>query len=217
MQLVIHTNEALRQELLINGIKEDVEIISVKNAEEFTGWKDADGFIDLLFDYSKDRIDLLLTLSPKPVVVNSVVVTLQTMNASFVRFNGWPGFLDRHSIEASVTNDKMKQQAVEIFSCLNKDVCWIDDIPGLISARVIAMIINEAWFALQEDVSTKQEIDLAMKLGTNYPYGPFEWCNKIGIDNIYSLLHELSKSNPRYEPAALLQKEALSNVAHFKY
>jgi 3-hydroxybutyryl-CoA dehydrogenase len=74
---------------------------------------------------------------------------------------------------------------------------------------VLAMIINEAWFTLGENVSTKQEIDTAMKLGTNYPYGPFEWCNKIGIKNIYSLLKKLSENNARYKPAPLLEKEAI--------
>ena len=48
------------------------------------------------------------------------------------------------------------------------------DIPGFISARVVSMIINEAYFALEEEVSSKEEIDTAMKLGTNYPYGPFD-------------------------------------------
>ena len=76
------------------------------------------------------------------------------------------------------------------------------------SARVLSAIINEAWFALQENVSTKNEIDTAMKLGTNYPFGPFEWCERIGVNNIYGLLNELAKSDSCYEPAALLKKEA---------
>ena len=71
------------------------------------------------------------------------------------------------------------------------------------------MIINEAYFALEEGVSTKEEIDTAMKLGTNYPYGPFEWAKKIGLKNIFQLLDKLHKTNLRYEPAALLKKEAI--------
>jgi len=91
---------------------------------------------------------------------------------------------------------------------LNKKIEWVPDIAGFISARVVSMIVNEAWFALEEEVSTKKEIDTAMKLGTNYPYGPFEWGEKIGLKNIYELLTVLSKTNSRYQPAALLQKEA---------
>ena len=70
------------------------------------------------------------------------------------------------------------------------------------------MIINEAYFTLEENVSTKEEIDIAMKLGTNYPYGPFEWSKKIGLKNIADLLKELFITEKRYQPAALLLKEA---------
>ena len=83
------------------------------------------------------------------------------------------------------------------------------DEPGLVSARVISMIINEAFFALGENVSSIEEIDLAMKLGTNYPYGPFEWSEKIGLQNIYHLLHKLSQTDKRYLIAPLLEKKYL--------
>ena len=43
------------------------------------------------------------------------------------------------------------------------------------------MIINEAYFTWEAGTSTKEEIDIAMKLGTGYPYGPFEWGEKIGL------------------------------------
>jgi len=84
----------------------------------------------------------------------------------------------------------------------------VEDEPGLISARIIAMIINEAYFANAENVSTEKEIDTAMKLGTNYPYGPFEWADKIGVKNIYVLLEKLSINDPRYHPSALLHAAA---------
>ncbi len=65
--------------------------------------------------------------------------------------------------------------------------------------------INEAWFALEENVSSKEEIDVAMKLGTNYPYGPFEWASLIGIEKIFELLQKLSTYDKRYLPATLLK------------
>ena len=52
---------------------------------------------------------------------------------------------------------------------------------------------------------------LIMKLGTSYPYGPFEWCNRIGIKNIFRLLKELEKTNSRYKPADLLEQEAIAS------
>jgi 3-hydroxybutyryl-CoA dehydrogenase len=74
------------------------------------------------------------------------------------------------------------------------------------------MIINEAYFALADDVSTKEEIDIAMKMGTAYPYGPFEWGNKIGLQNIVTLLQKLSVQQPRYAPCELLVHQANRSI-----
>ena len=93
-------------------------------------------------------------------------------------------------------------------NCFNKKTEWTPDIPGFITARVISTIINEAYFSLEGKVSSREEIDTAMKLGTSYPYGPFEWSRIIGIKNIYSLLNILSRKNKRYLPSDLLKKEA---------
>ncbi len=71
---------------------------------------------------------------------------------------------------------------------------WLPDEPGFVTPRVISMIINEAYFAFAEGVSTPEEIDTAMKLGTNYPYGPIEWGNRIGLQNVVRLLKKLAFS-----------------------
>ena len=59
-------------------------------------------------------------------------------------------------------------------------------------------------------MSTKAEIDTAMKLGTNYPYGPFEWSSKIGLNHVNQLLKAMAEENERYKPAEKLTKEVLS-------
>ena len=74
------------------------------------------------------------------------------------------------------------------------------------------MIINEAYFAIEEDVASRTDIDLAMKLGTNYPFGPFEWSQRIGIKNVYQLLKAVFEStqDERYKICSLLEREATS-------
>ncbi len=210
MQLVVLADESLKEELLSNGTSGQTELIWIKNIQELAQYENADGCIDLLFDNTKQRIELLKKFSLKPVIVNSVITTLKEMDAPFIRINAWPGFLKSPLVEASYSDGNIKQQAEKFFLCLNRKTKWVPDKPGFISARVITMIINEAWFALSENVSTKEEIDAAMRLGTNYPYGPFEWCSRIGLKNIYSLLNELSKTDQRYKPAVLLEKEAIA-------
>jgi 3-hydroxybutyryl-CoA dehydrogenase len=217
MQLVVLADEILKGELLSNGAIAELQIMWVKDVEEFAHYKNADGYIDLLFDNAQQRIDLLKIFLPAPVIVNSVAFTLQRMNAPFVRINAWPGFLRRPLVEASYVDEEMKWKVTNFFSALNKRVVWLEDKPGFVTAKVITMIINEAWFALEQGVSTKEDIDTAMKFGVNYPYGPFEWCDKIGIKNIHNLLNELSKTNVRYTPAAFFKNNQIGNGADFKY
>ena len=74
------------------------------------------------------------------------------------------------------------------------------------------MIINEAFFALGEDISSKTEIDIAMKLGTNYPFGPFEWADLIGLDKIAQLLDACYLKDERYAIAPALRRELDSPI-----
>ena len=206
MKIVVITNEVLKSELLA---QQSVENVVVEWQDEINPVQDADAYIDLLFNHSAERIDKLKNLHPATIIINAVNVTLNELPPGFIRINGWNSFLKRNLVEAAGA-DENKKAAEKIFSCFNKSTEWVPDITGFITPRVISMIINEAWFTLDEKVSTKEEIDTAMKLGTNYPYGPFEWGATIGLKNVYELLTMLSKINSRYTPSSLLQKEALA-------
>ncbi|HWC53061.1 MAG TPA: 3-hydroxyacyl-CoA dehydrogenase family protein [Chitinophagaceae bacterium] len=207
MQVVVLADTGLREELLAQGVNEPLELKWLNNIEQLKGLSNADAFIDLSFEPDPKRIVLLKQLLPRPVLVNSVVTTLKDLPENIVRFNGWPTFLKRNTLESSCNNGSIKKRTEEIFALLNKKVEWVADEPGFITARIIAMIINEAYFALGEGISTKNEMDIAMKLGTNYPYGPFEWAEKIGVKRIFALLNELSKENNRFQAAEWLTKE----------
>ncbi|MBC7949898.1 MAG: hypothetical protein H7Y42_18585 [Chitinophagaceae bacterium] len=179
-------------------------------ADDFSpaSMNEIDVCVDLLFDNSSERIHLLKQLSSAVVIINSVIDPLSGIDENFIRINAWPGFLKRALVEAAGENIRAKETAEKIFALFGKKMEWVPDIPGLISARVIVSIINEAWFANEEEVSTRNEIDIAMKLGTNYPYGPFDWCDKIGLVNVHRLLSMLASRQERYKPAASLEKAA---------
>lgn len=149
----------------------------------------------------------------KPVLINAVPETLYELNfpPNISRINGWPGFLERRTWE--VASNEV-ERIDHIFKGFNRKIFFVKDEPGFVAARVISMIVNEAFFALGENVSTKEEIDLAMKLGTNYPLGPFEWAAKIGIGKIYLLLKKLSEKEERYLPAPALEKLFLQQKAN---
>lgn len=178
----------------------------VENSATFSLYADADAF----FCLQENEITQALNSLTKPVFINSVAKTLAGLNlpANIYRINGWEGFLNRSVWEISGTaNEKIEP----LFKALGIKVNFVKDEPGFISARVIAMIINEAYFALEDDVSSKDEIDTAMKLGTNYPFGPFEWVSRIGKRNILELLQKLYETDSRYKPSGLLIKETSEN------
>jgi 3-hydroxybutyryl-CoA dehydrogenase len=211
MKLAVVTNDLLKEELLANPAQADVKFAWLNNVSELVYHPDADAVIDLLFENKKEERIVLNEFLPKPVIINSVINTTGEINLPFIRLNAWPTFLKREIAEVAMNNEQDKNAGEIIFTALRKKTEWVPDIAGFIAPRVVAMIINEAFFTLEENVSTKEEIDTAMKLGTNYPYGPFEWGQKIGLKNILDLLNELATKEKRYQPAALLIKDVFEN------
>lgn len=202
MKIMVLAGDESWNELAINN---EIEWLRTDDVDSFVG-SGADAF----FNLSDDANTSNYSAYEKPVFLNSVSTTLNEMSANknVYRINGWNGFLKRSTWEVAGNLD---QQANSILEKLQKKVIVVPDEPGFVSARIIAMIINEAYFANAESVSTKDEIDVAMKLGTNYPYGPFEWAEKIGLKKIYELLTRLHKDDERYKPADLLTEEATKN------
>lgn len=161
---------------------------------------------DAWFDLScEEEGPAFATRTHTIVFANAVLLTNASLPEHYVRINGWQGFLERPVLEIAATDHLQAVQA--IMDQLNWTFTVAPDEPGMIAARIIAMIINEAYFALGEEVSSKSDIDTAMKLGTNYPYGPFEWCEKIGIQPIYRLLTILAEEDERYQPAPAMAAE----------
>ena len=161
---------------------------------------------DAYFDLRDERNSTDLTGIHAPVFINSVVHTLSEIKgpANIIRLNAWPGFTEKETWEIS---GEIDVASGAVLKTLHKKSIAVNDVPGFVSARIIAMIINEAFFARGENVSSEADIDTAMKLGTNYPYGPFEWGRKIGLQNIYALLKKLSGEDKKYLPAPELEKE----------
>ena len=79
------------------------------------------------------------------------------------------------------------------------------------------MIINEAYYTVQEGTATREDIDLGMKLGTAYPMGPFEWCEKVGVKNVYETLDAIYEDthDERYKICPLMKTEFLRSRMNF--
>jgi 3-hydroxybutyryl-CoA dehydrogenase len=80
-------------------------------------------------------------------------------------------------------------------------------VENYVFARILGAIINEACLARDEAVATASDIDTAMRLGTNYPHGPLEWADRIGLERVRRLLNELNPlADGRYAPAPSLTR-----------
>lgn len=206
MIIAIRANSAQKNELLQKGFNSTMIIHWVEPNEKL-GANNADVFFDLLFD--DNNIASNEIIDKKPVFVHAVNCTCAEINqTNYIRFNAWNGFINRSITELACSDPSTKKIATEIFNKLEWKFAWVNDDYGLVAARIIAMIINEAYYALEENVSTKEQIDVAMKLGTNYPFGPFEWSQKIGLKHIANLLKQLQKQNQQYSISELLMQES---------
>lgn len=206
MNIAIRCTENQQQELLQKGFNNDVNIEWLQPGALLKNIK-ANAFFDFVFndsDYAANEF-----IDDTIVFVHAVnCLCAETNKSNYVRLNAWNGFLNRNIIELSCNDLSTQKKTEQIFNELGWNYVWVKDEYGFIAARIIAMIINEAYFALEENVSTKEQIDIAMKLGTNYPYGPFEWSEKIGLKNIAQLLLHLQEKDERYSISSLLIKES---------
>jgi 3-hydroxybutyryl-CoA dehydrogenase len=135
----------------------------------------------------------------------------QQADCTVFGFCGLPTFLNRELLEVSLRKQSDISSLEKVCKELSTDFVVVDDQFGMVTPRVICMIINEAYFTVQEGTATREDIDVAMKLGTNYPYGPFEWCEKIGIGKVYQLLQSVYQEtkDERYKICSLLKEESL--------
>lgn len=196
MKIVICATEADFTAITANA--QNIEWVRVDDPVSFREVSDAVAYINLHPDAGDGNYEGL----QQPVFINSVANT-QLASPHVIRLNGWSGFIEKDQWE--IAGD-VTPTVTAVLAQLGKTAIVTQNTPGFISARSIAMIMNEAYFALGENISSKTDIDTAMKLGTNYPFGPFEWAAKIGLQNIYDLLQTLAITDSRYECAPALKK-----------
>ena len=124
-------------------------------------------------------------------IVHAPTHTLNELPPQTIRLNAWPGFAAGPDWEMAWEGEKAEQIATEICSLLNKNPIRVPDQIGFVGARILASIIQEAVMLSDEGAASKTDIDLAMKLGTNYPRGPFEWAEAIGWEEVREVVERM--------------------------
>ncbi|HEV8342801.1 MAG TPA: 3-hydroxyacyl-CoA dehydrogenase family protein [Candidatus Binatia bacterium] len=173
-------------------------------------------------DQKREILSRLDAQSPSAVILTSCLGYSTTRIASWIvkpeRLVGFATFYpleQKKVIELSgglKTQEGPLREAETFFGALGKEPVRVKDIPGLIFPRILSLIINEASRSLDEGVAEAEEIDVAMRLGVNYPSGPLRWADQIGLDEVLAVLEGLHEEtgDDRYRPAPLLRKMVLA-------
>ena len=111
-------------------------------------------------------------------------------------------------IRGLATSDETFQVIASQVENLGKVMAVSQDYPGFIVNRILMPMINEAIFALFEGIATCEDIDKAMKLGTNHPMGPLALADLIGLDTVLAIITVLYEGfkDPKFRPCPLLVK-----------
>ncbi|HEY7535091.1 MAG TPA: 3-hydroxybutyryl-CoA dehydrogenase [Thermodesulfobacteriota bacterium] len=111
-------------------------------------------------------------------------------------------------IKSLATSEETLEFTYEFATALGKEPVKTKDVPGFIVNRVLMPMLNEAVFALEEGVGTPEDIDKAMKLGTNQPIGPLALIDLIGLDVTLDVIDVLNREfkDPKFRAASLLRQ-----------
>ena len=150
--------------------------------------------IDADFEDNPHRMAQYALLENTVVMVSAVrkqlaeSVATSNLKCHLVGFNALPTFINRPLWEISLSRPADLPILDQLLRSLNLPYKVVADRVGMATPRIVCMIINEAFYALQENIASREAIDKAMKLGTRHPFGPFEWAEKIGVENVYRCL-----------------------------
>jgi 3-hydroxybutyryl-CoA dehydrogenase len=218
----IHKN--LDRQISKNTISEEVKNKTIGNIKTFTSLKEGVQQSDLVVEAATENIDLKLEIfkeidqfAPQHCILASNTSSISiTKIASVTKrpekvigmhfMNPVPVMKLVEVINGYSTDKKVSETIINLSKQIGKIPCEVNDYPGFVANRILMPMINEAIYALYENVAGVHEIDTVMKLGMAHPMGPLQLADFIGLDvclSILNLLYEGFK-NPKYAPCPLL-------------
>jgi 3-hydroxybutyryl-CoA dehydrogenase len=209
--------------LQLKGGLSGQQVQQVTSLERIDSLADYQLVIDLVFDDHPQHAKLYAKFPVVPVLAGIVKTSLSIVMADYafnlgfnlIGCNWLPGFIEMPVTEVSVIDEEQLPVLQDIMTQLNWQYEVVQDSVGMVTPRVVCMIINEAYMAAEEEIASRSDINTAMRLGTNYPLGPFEWSEKIGVRHVCDVLSSVyaATRNERYKVSPLLIEEAqTSNV-----
>ncbi|MBI3142539.1 MAG: 3-hydroxyacyl-CoA dehydrogenase [Bacteroidetes bacterium] len=221
MKVLLLGEEARRAEALL-ALTPHADHVQAENIDEVDDELlcDIQVVLDLNADEDTTIIDQLELLSPGTVVIASAVksslfemVNGMAPDKTVIGMNCLPTFINRPVKEVSLLAQTDSTVLKETMDSLGWEYQVVSDRVGMVSPRIVCMIVNEACYTLQEGTASIEDIDKSMKLGTAYPQGPFEWADMMGVRNVYEVLVALydDTKDERYKICHLLKEKYQRN------
>jgi 3-hydroxybutyryl-CoA dehydrogenase len=204
------------------GEDRDKILSRIHATPNFESLRDADFILEAATENEGLKIDLFKRLHA--VAKPEVILATNTSSISITRLGSASGrpekvigmhFMNPPPLMRLVEIVRGLATAPETYECvkglaerLGKTTIVAEDSPGFVVNRILLPMINEAVFAIHEGVGSVEDVDTAMKLGTNQPMGPLELADLIGLDTCLAVMEVMQDvlGDDKYRPCPLLKR-----------
>lgn len=209
--------EKIKQEDMSKALARLHTSIDMRNAA-----KDADYVIEAVFERAEVKLPIfgqLEEICPKETILASNTSGIPvSLLASATRrpdkvigthfMNPVPLMKGVEIVKTLLTSEQTLKVSLDFVKSLGKETVVVKDSPGFVTNRIITLVMNEAAKLLEENLASIEDIDKIEKLSHNWPMGPFELADMVGIDVLVDLLEGVYQQTgwERYKPAPLLKR-----------
>ncbi len=190
--------------------------------DDLRGFSDCEIVIEAVVENKKEKLEFLKKI--EPILSSRTLISSNTSSISITSlgsglkdpsrflgihfFNPVPLMNLIELIKGVNTSKESVDRAMEFARSVGKEYVVVNDSPGFVTTRVIALLVNEGAFEFSEGIASKEDIDKALKLGGNFPMGPLTLGDLIGLDTVVNIMDVMYESfkDPKYRAAPVLRK-----------
>jgi 3-hydroxybutyryl-CoA dehydrogenase len=209
--------EKIRQEDMNSTLARLHASIDIKSAA-----KDAEYVIEAVFERAEVKLPIFTQLEeicPKETILasNTSGIPVSLLASATKRpdkvigthfMNPVPLMKGVEIVKTLLTSEQTLKTSLDLVKSMGKETVVVKDSPGFVTNRIITLVMNEAAKLLEENLANIEDIDKIEKLSHNWPMGPFELADMVGIDVLVDLLEGVYQQTgwERYKPAPLLKR-----------
>ena len=184
--------------------------------------KDADYVIEAVFERADVKIPIFEQLEevcPKETILasNTSGIPISLLASATQRpekvigmhfFSPVPMMKGLEVVKSLLTSEETLKVSLDFARAIGKEPVVVKDSPGFVTNRIIPLVMNEAAKLLEEDLAGMEDIDSIVRLSFNWPMGPFQLADLVGVDVAVDLLEGIYQQTgwERYKPTPLLKR-----------